>query len=440
MPSKQSRRRFLATGGLTSAVAIAGCLGRRTLAPATERSDTTPQPTNTPESTPVPAADRDRYSEDDREYRGDLLHDWSGWTAHSGTVAETTETAFVGTTSMLLEDEDGSAVRCSYDLGDGSIDLRDRGLCAAIRWDRPNFGVAFKLVLEDSRGKRVEAAANALGSHAESADDWIMSEFGIAAELDDEPIDLGDVTRLTLSFYNGRDASARIYVDNFRLIPYERRTGAVLFTADDGRQSQLSVMRAVLDEYDYPSTHFNMSTGRELHMTEEEQLDLAGQPGCFVSPHPQRPTPLPEMTDSDSHATIKREYEYFASELGLGHDHARFMSWPYGRHDTSTVVQAREFHDLCFAGVHRATAGWRSAAPMSVARCSFDSLADLENSLEIAQRYGRVLIPQFHTFYPDEPTGGTNATPDDFRAFVESVAAHDVDVISMDEYAATHEA
>ena len=60
MPSKQSRRRFLATGGLTSAVAIAGCLGRRTLAPATERSDTTPRPTNTPEPTPVPTADRAR--------------------------------------------------------------------------------------------------------------------------------------------------------------------------------------------------------------------------------------------------------------------------------------------------------------------------------------------------------------------------------------------
>jgi peptidoglycan/xylan/chitin deacetylase (PgdA/CDA1 family) len=286
------------------------------------------------------------------------------------------------------------------------------------------------------------ATANALGSHAHSDDEWVMTEFGISELIDDVFVDLTDVREVQLVFPNGPAAGTRVFVDNVRTVPYEPRRGAVLFTADDGRPSQLSVMRPVLREHDFPSVHFNMmGAGEHDHMSVAEQRTLAEEDGCYVCPHPQHPTPLPNMSDEESMVALQNEYEYVATEsgLGLGHEHARFMSWPYGKSDAGTIRQAKEFYELGFDGVDRATTAWRSAAPMSVMRASFDSLEDLTDALDIAEHYGRVLIPQFHRLRETEPTGGTNITPDDFRAFVADVASRDVDVISVAEFAAVHQ-
>jgi hypothetical protein len=329
-----------------------------------------------------------------------------------------------------------------YDARDDPLDLRSTSICGAVRWDLPDAGVAFQMRLVDSNGVRVNAPANAIGSPEYADDDWMMTEFGIAEEIDDEPIDLSEIVRLQLFFNNGPTARTRVYVDNLRLVSFEPRRGAVLFTADDGRPSQLSVMRPTLEEYGFESTHFNMSllTGNERHMTADQQRELAAKDGCFVSPHPQHPQALPKMSDEESREALRAEYDFFATEdgLGLGHDHARYMSWPYGKSDTGTIDQAREFFDMGFNGTDKATAGWKSAAPMSVARASFNSLEDLLSALEIAERYGRVMIPQFHVFTEDEPTGGTNATPADFRTFVEAVDSADVDVISVEEFFEVH--
>jgi hypothetical protein len=420
---------------------MAGCISSDSS--ATERPLATETPTSGSPQTPTP--EPERYSDDSREFRGSPLHgtdDWSGWTATSGRLTPTTETAFLGTTSMRLNDTDGSAVRCVYDAGDDPLDLRSTAICGAVRWDLPDAGVAFQMILVDGDGVRVKAPANAVASVGHTDDDWVMTEFGIAEEIDDEPIDLSNVVGLKLVFSNGPSAHTRVYVDNLRFIPFEPRRGAVLFTADDGRPSQLSVMRPTLEEFGFGSTHFNIraSTGSERHMTADQQRELAATDGCFVSPHPQHSRSLPEMSDEESRDALRAEYDFFASDdgLGLGHEHARYMSWPYGKSDTGTIDQAREFFDMGFDGTDRATAGWRSAAPMSVARASFDSLDDLLSSLEIAERYGRVLIPQFHLFDDEEPTGGTNATPADFRTFVEAVDSADVDVITVEEFFEVH--
>ena len=441
MSPQSTRRRFLSTVGLTTLGGMAGCIG--TDSPATERSLATETPTSRPPQTPTP--EPERHSDDSREFRGRPLHDpddWSGWSATNGRVTPTTEAAFLGTTSMRLNDTDGSAVRCVYDAGDDPLDLRSTAMCGAVRWDLPNAGVAFQMVLVDGNGVRVRAPANAVASPGYTDDDWTMTEFGIAEEIDDEPIDLSDIIRLKLVFSNGPSAHTRVYVDNLRLIPFEPRRGAVLFTADDGHPSQLTVMRSVLEKYGFGSTHFNMRTltGTQRHMTGYQQRELAATDGCFVSPHPQHSQSLPEMSDAESQEALRAEYDFFASEggLGLGHEHARYMSWPYGKSDTGTIEQAREFFDMGFDGTDKATAGWKSAAPMSIARASFDSLEDLLSSLEIAERYGRVLIPQFHVFYDDQPTGGTNATPADFRTFVEAVDSANVDVVTVEEFFEIH--
>jgi hypothetical protein len=72
---------------------------------------------------------------------------------------------------------------------------------------------------------------------------------------------------------------------------------------------------------------------------------------------------------------------------------------------------------------------------MSVARASFKNLDDLLHSLDIAEHYGRVLIPQFHQFDPAEETGGVHITPEDFERFVTEVARRDVDVVGGTEFA-----
>lgn len=441
MSEKSTRRRFLSATGLAALGGMAGCVG--TDSPPTERPLATKTPTSQSPQTPTP--EPERYSDDPREFRGNLLHDpddWSGWAATSGRVTPTTETTFLGTTSMRLNDTDGSAVRCVYDARDDPLDLQSTAICGAVRWDVPHAGVAFQMILVDGNGVRVRAPANAIASLGYMDDDWVMTEFGIAEEIDDEPIDLSNIVRLKLVFSNGPSAHTRVYVDNLRLVPFEPRRGAVLFTADDGHPSQLSVMRSVLEEYGFGSTHFNMRTltGGDRHMTAEQQRELAAAKDCFVCPHPQHPRSLPEMSDDESRDALRAEYEFFASEegLGLGHEHARYMSWPYGKSDAGTIDQAREFFDMGFNGTDKATTGWKNAAPMSIARASFDSLQDLLSSLEIAERYGRVLIPQFHVFFDDRPTGGTNAKPADFRTFVEAVDAADVDVISAEEFFEVH--
>lgn len=437
MSQRTTRRRFLSTAGLAAVGGLAGCVGGSPS--ATERPPTTERrvsPTTTPEPT--------RWSDDPREYRGDLLHapdDWSGWSAYDGTLTETSETAFLGSTSMRLEDVDGSRVRCRYDTDDDPLDLRDHAICAALRWDLPDRVVRFALVLEDGSGNRLSAPANAVPSAVDTDDDWVMTEFGFSFLLDDEYVDLADIRDLKLVFNNGGSDRTRYYIDNIRLVPYEPRRGAVAFTADDGNRGQVETMRPILREYGFPSTHFNMksTTGGDDHLSRDDLQEIAGEPGCLVSPHPQHDLSLPQMTDEESYAAIRAEYEFHADELGLGHDHARYMSWPRGASDTGTIAQAREFHDLAFDGVAGATAGWTSAAPMSIARASFDDLEDLLRALDVAEHYGRVLTPQFHRFRDDLPTDNGNVRPEDFQTFVDEVASRDVDVVSIDDLARIHE-
>jgi hypothetical protein len=439
MVSERSRRRFLAVTGMASLGGLAGCVGRQNAPPAAETATTT---TATPEPTPdlPPVSELARYSEDDREYGGELLHhpeDWSDWTALQGTMRTTDETAFFGTTSMVLADEDGSRVRCTYTPPEGSLDLRDTALCAALRWELPNQAAVFRLLVTDGDGNRLWATANVVASHSYADADWVMTEFGISKLVDDAFVDLSDVTELQLVFPTGSAVDTRILVDNVRLVPYESRRGAVLFTADDGNISQYTVMRPTLAEHGFPAVYFNMmrKTDQRNHLQTEHLHEIAALGDSLVSPHPQWDLALPEMSDEESYRRIREEYEFVADELGLGHEHARFMSWPYGRSDAGTIEQAREFHDLCFDGVRGATAGWSSAAPMSVARASFKNLDDLLHSLDIAEHYGRVLIPQFHQFDPAEETGGVHITPEDFERFVTEVARRDIDVVGGTEFA-----
>jgi peptidoglycan/xylan/chitin deacetylase (PgdA/CDA1 family) len=297
------------------------------------------------------------------------------------------------------------------------------------------------MILEDGSGNRLAALANAVPSAPETDDDWVMTEFGLSYLIDDEFVDLADITELKLVFNNGAGDRTRLYIDNIRLVPYEPRRGAVAFTADDGNVGQLATMRPVLREYGFPSTHFNMKskTGHDGQLSRDQLKEIAAEPGCRVSPHPQHDRSLPQMPDDESHAAIEDEYAFHADELGLGHEHARYMSWPRGASDTGTIAQAREFHDLAFDGVAGATAGWTSAAPMSIARASFDDLDDLIRGLDIAEHYGRVFTPQFHRFRDDLPTANGNVTPADFQTFVDEVASRDLDVIPIDELARVHE-
>lgn len=437
MSHRATRRTFLSTAGLAALGGLAGCVG----APpsTTERSPTTER-RSSPAATPEPA----RWSADPREYRGELLHapdDWSGWSAYDGTLTETSETAFLGETSMRLEDVDGSRVRCRYPVEGDPLDLRDHALCAALRWDLPDRVVRYAMILEDGSGNRLAALANAVPSAPETDDDWVMTEFGHSYLLDDEFVDLADITELKLVFNNGGSDATRLYIDNIRLVPYEPRRGAVSFTADDGNVGQIATMRPMLREYGFPSTHFNMKskTGHDGQLSREQLQEIAAEPGCRVSPHPQHDLSLPQMPDDESRAAIRAEYEFHADELGLGHEHARYMSWPRGASDTGTIAQAREFHDLAFDGVAGATAGWTSAAPMSIARASFDDLDDLLRGLDIAEHYGRVFTPQFHRFRDDLPTADGNVTPEDFQTFVDEVASRDLDVVSLDDLARAHE-
>ena len=96
------------------------------------------------------------------------------------------------------------------------------------------------------------------------------------------------------------------------------------------------------------------------------------------------------------------------------------------------LPQFGQFEDLLIGDLRTGLRNDRSGSPL------FDSLEDLLSSLEIAERYGRVLIPQFHVFYDDQPTGGTNATPADFRTFVEAVDSANVDVVTVEEFFEIH--
>jgi hypothetical protein len=437
MVSEQSRRRFLATTSLGGLAGLTGCAGTDGSAPATERSTASATPTSTLDLPPV--SELTRRSDDDREYRGESLHhpdDWRGWTARDGRSSTSDETAFIGRTSLVLTDENGSRIRCAYTPPEGSLDLRNTGLCAAIRWEAPKEVVTLRLLVTDGDGNRLWASANTVPSQPYADVDWAMTEFGISELVDDAFVDLSDVTELQLVFPNGIEADTRVLVDNVRLVPYEPRRGAVLFTADDGLSRQYTVMNRTLDEYDFPAIYFVMSKGtnKEDRLDVDQLLKLAGEGSTLVSPHPQWDRPLPEMSDEESLQRLEEEYEFIADELGLGHEHARFMSWPYGKSDAGTIEQAREFQDLCFDGVRASTTGWSTAAPMSVARASFKNLDDLFLALDIAEHYGRVLIPQFHELRADLETGGVNITPEDFERFVAEVASRDVDVIGGAEF------
>jgi peptidoglycan/xylan/chitin deacetylase (PgdA/CDA1 family) len=409
-----SRRRLLGAAGALALGSCAGCLGTgpggagATGTPTASGATETATSTNTPiDSTAA-------------------LNDWGRWRAVSGTATGTGKRSFGGTGgSLKLGDVDGSAVRVvNNDVG--SLDLSNTSLSAAVKWVKPKGGAAFRLILEDGDGNRLDARTN---PPSNGDDGWVECEFGLAEHLDDEPVDLTDVRKLVFVFFNGAEADTEIYIDSITPVTYEATRGAVLFTADDGFETQFTEMQPVLDEYGYPATYLLQSirVGQDRYMSEAQHRSLVDR-GSYVSCHPQRPTSLPTMEDEEQRSIIETEYDYIASQFGDAH--ARYMSWPYSSRDSTAVADAAEFHDLCFVGTGGAVAGYRNAAPYSVIRCSFDSLSDLTRALDIAERYNRVLIPQFHRFDAERETGGTWIKPEHFESFVADVASRDVDVIT----------
>lgn len=359
----------------------------------------------------------------------EVVADWSRWRAAAGTAVETSDEFYRGGTSLKLSDEEGSAVRIVND--DIPVtDLSQMSFCAAVKWVSPDTGVAFRIILHDEAGNRLSAQTNV---PSRGDDGWMVCEFGINQEIDGEPVDLTRVAEIAFVFFNGADLSTEVYVDDLQFVPYKTPRGAVVLTADDGHETQITQMHSILQEYGHPATYFIISTYIGTNSSASRtSLDTLVKSGSHVSGHPQRSTSLPAMSDEEQRATIQEEYEYISEEFG--EEHARYMSFPYSERDAGTVADAKEFHDLCFIGANGTTAGFQSAAPYSVIRASFDSLDELLGALEIAERYDRVLIPQFHTFFQEQETGGLNINPDDFRTFLNEIETREVDVFSISEF------
>lgn len=360
------------------------------------------------------------------------LNSYTGWSAGSGNISETTEESFYGTTSLKMTDNSGSTVRATYSFSNNR-DFRNKGIYAPVYWAKPKDAAAFRMLIQDGSGNRLWANASAKSNTTGSADGWMIAEFAINEEIDNTKVDLSDVTEIHYYFGNGINADTLIYAEAPILVDYGRTRGGVLLTVDDGDETWISEMLPKLDKYGWSALLFTMSSKLEDGTLSESDLQTLYERGCWIGAHPQRDQSLTEMALSDAEQAIGEEYQFVSERFG--DDPARMMSWPYGDSGPDVEEPARDVFDMCFKGAaDRGVAAWRSGAMMEVPRTTFGSLSDLTTALDLAEKYNRVCIPQFHNFNSGGSTGGTNITPTDFEAFLDDVESRDLEVLTPDQF------
>ncbi|SFG74074.1 Peptidoglycan/xylan/chitin deacetylase, PgdA/CDA1 family [Halopelagius inordinatus] len=395
-----SRRAVLGTSAVAFA-GLPGCLGGR------DETDPTPvvdRPTE--EETDDPPTDRCETPEmrdsddplvvefDSREALGcrgtrlDGFEDLSRWETYDGSTGADLSTVSRGTQSARLVASEDQSLAWIYRRFEDGLDLSDRDLSLAVHPgadDTRSVEIRLQLLAPD-RDNRVE-----MWHGIDDVGGWVRLDFG-PTEFVGDP-DLTDVREIRIKSLPQEGRTLSCNVDELRTTPKVSDPVAVV-TFDGIHETQYRNAFQIMDRYGFSGSvgvtpelvggTDSLSVGRLSEMRDA---------GWDVVSNPARNRPLSEYTREEQEAAIRTAKQWLVDK-GF-EEGARFVHWPEGRLDETTLDVGAKYHYLGFLGGGSPTG--RITGPQTVTRVDGDDVERTFRTLELAERSGQSVVIEYHT-------------------------------------------
>lgn len=387
---------------------VGGCVSQNTTNPSSDSTPTatqpaTPSPTRTPptisdhcSSDPaIDSTDHLAVSFDSREQfkcRGRAFENFEqieNWVIDAGSVSLQSTDVYEGSQAIALsatETDDRTRIVRRYQNG---IDLSGYDFSLAAKLLNPTQESLYVQLLAPDRDNRV------LMNHPiQKQWGWTRLDFGPTREVGNP--DLTNVREIRIGAYTGADRVATVLIDAVRLT--ERADhGRLILTFDDNRISQYETAFPILDEYGYPGVAgvIPWSIGESEFSMTLDHVQTLHDSGWDIVSHPQRASSLPDLSQTEQTNSIRNSKQWLIDH-GF-RDGARFIIWPYGELDPSSLSIARTYHNLGFCGA-LSPSGLRFTGPLTLTRLNPNtvSLESTKEIISLAAKYNQLITVTFH--------------------------------------------
>jgi peptidoglycan/xylan/chitin deacetylase (PgdA/CDA1 family) len=341
------------------------------------------------------------------------------WTAGSGRLQTSSERAFTGDRSIRVEADPGEALSVERAVPNG-IDFSGTDLSVAVHpgEDYPATNVVVRLLAPDLRN-RVDMWQPVGG------DRWIRLDPG-PTNVVGSP-DLTDVRAVRITTLTDESRRVRFYVDDLRATE-KLDQGYVILTFDDNLASQFDTAFPEMEEFGFPGVVGTIpwdTSESGPHISLEGLAELQ-RSGWDVVSHPQRTDPLPTLSEAAQRSAIEESKRWLVNH-GF-EDGARFVIWPFGRADETTLRIGGRYHRLGFRGGDHPS-GPPFFGPLTVSRVNGDDVERTKRMIDCAAAFDQVAVVMYHGIRTGEPYIST----DRFEETLRYVAASDVSVITASE-------
>jgi peptidoglycan/xylan/chitin deacetylase (PgdA/CDA1 family) len=241
--------------------------------------------------------------------------------------------------------------------------------------------------------------------------------------------DMADINELSISCYTG-GKSCEIDVDDIRTTP-KRGNGAVLFTFDDGNETDYTIAYDELSARGMAGTSAviprMVGNGGKLS---SDQLDAMHGGDWAVCLHPQHGQGLGSVSEDQAREWIEENKQW---QLDNGYTRgADTLIWPFGDFDEDALNIAGEYCNLSFGGGSSSVGGTITEASW-VPRVELnedDDAAKAREMIELAYKTDTVVVFMTHRM------GGSNLSRSTFADLLDQVEYRGLDVLTTDEFAA----
>lgn len=417
VPNDECSRRLFLGAGVAAMTGVAGCLGGgEARVDGQHPVETTTEVTDAalfvedgcePNTGPV-SGDALTVDFDSRRLlgcQGLLFDDFERidrWQTYDGAMAAETTAQDDGTQSVRLTASDAERRAWIYRTFDDGIDLSEWDLSLAVHSGRGATRVdQFRLqVLAPDRHNRIDMWYPVTGVRG-----WVRLDFGPTQEVGAP--DLTDVREIRLQTWVGESDAGTCHVDELRVTP-KLSEGGVVLTFDDISLSQYENAFPVMQEYGYAGV-----AGAIPWLSEDDdrisvaQLTEMQAAGWDIVSHPQVERPLPAYAAAGQERLLRKTKRWLV-ENGFASG-ARFIIFPFGQADETTLNLAARYHYLGFLG-GRCPHGLITG-PLTVGRVNGDDVSTTDYVLQSAKRHRQIAVVMFHTV----GAGGNRISTEEFR-------------------------
>lgn len=341
------------------------------------------------------AATRPMAAPPDESAVVDTFETFENWTVLSGRANVTTESAFYGTQSVLLDSAGDSRVRIKREF-DSPRDFSNSDLSVAVRLHETT-GSAFlpQVILRDLFGNtRIYGAA--LSPQATGR--WARMDVGVVT---DNGIDMTAIDEIAVGEYTGSTRSV-FQVDDIQTRPKPDR-GILVFSFDDSNYRDYTLAYPTLDAHGFAGTIFAPSASLDpsgtpsLSEYREMQAD-----GWDVGAHTVQHEVLPDESREKQRLILTTNIEMLRKrDFHTGRHHFRTTQ---GAYDAETLDLLRNLFETSIVPQGSATGtAARVTDPSLIGYKSGDDFEKARALIDAAVTYRQFLGLTIHMRTVDEP-------------------------------------